>query len=119
MSIECRQSELPVLREQFGQWLESVRVPPKASFHAKLVTHEAAKNAIAHARPVDLVKVRAAVDEEDIVIEVLDTNGEPWELDSANDAEIRGLTLIYGLARHVETVQHPDGTALVMLVGRK
>jgi hypothetical protein len=44
-------------------------------------------------------------------------NGVPWELDGANSAEIRGLTLIHGLAGHVETVQKPEGTALVMLVG--
>jgi hypothetical protein len=51
------------------------------------------------------------------VIEVIDTNDEPWELDSGNGAEIRGVTLIHALARHVETVQ-PEGTALVMLIDR-
>ena len=117
MSIECRQGELPVLREKLGRWLDSVRVPAGPAFHAKLLTHEAAKNAMAHAGPGDLVQVRAALEEDDILIEVLDTNGEPWELDGANSAEIRGLTLIHGLAGHVETVQKAEGTALVMLVG--
>jgi hypothetical protein len=73
---------------------------------------------MAHAGAHDFVKIRAAVEEDDIVIEVVDTNGEPWELDSSNGAEIRGLTLIHGLARHVETVEQAGGTALVMLVGR-
>ena len=118
MSIECRQSELPALREQLGRWLDAAQVPAERAFQAKLVTHEAAKNAMAHAAAGDLVKIRAVVDEDDIVIEVLDTNGEPWELDSSNGAEIRGLTLIHGLARHVETIEQPEGTALVMLVGR-
>jgi len=117
-SIECRQSELPALREQLGRWLDAARVPAECAFQAKLVTHEAAKNAMAHAGPRDFVKIRAAVEEDDIVIEVVDTNGEPWELDSSNGAEIRGLTLIHGLARHVETVEQDGGTALVMLVGR-
>jgi len=117
MSIECRHGELPVLRAGLGHWLDAVRVPAGPAFDAKLLTHEAAKNAIAHAGPGDLVKVRAAIEEEDILIEVLDANGKPWELDGANDAELRGLTLIHGLAGHVETVQKPEGTALVMLVG--
>jgi anti-sigma regulatory factor (Ser/Thr protein kinase) len=116
MSIECRQSELPALREQLGNWLDEVRVPEGPAFHAKLVTHEAAKNAIAHAGPGDQVKVRATLEEDDIVIEVLDTNGEPWELDGSESAELRGVTLIHGLARHVETVHQDGGTALVMLV---
>lgn len=118
MSIACSQSELPALREQLGHWLESQAIQPEPAFHTKLVIHEAAKNAIAHADPGDEVKVRVAIEEDDILIEVLDTNGVPWELDGANGAEIRGLTLIHALTRHVETVAQPDGTALVMLVGR-
>lgn len=117
-SIECRQNELGRLREQLGAWLEAGRVPPGRAFHAKLVTHEAAKNVITRADPEALVTIRAAIEEDDIVIEVLDTNADPWELDGAEGAEIRGLSLIHGLARHVELVQHAEGTALVMLVAR-
>src|SRR4051794_2533397 len=117
-SIECRQSELPGLRAQLAEWLDAVQVPRQAAFDVMLATHEAAKNAIAHADPCDSVNVRAKLEEDDVVVEVVDTNAEPWELDSGNGAELRGLTLIHALARHVETVQQPEGTTLVMLIDR-
>lgn len=117
-SIQCRQSELPVLRARLNDWLPTVDVRERTAFDVLLATHEAAKNAIAHARPSDFVNVRVSIEEDDVVIEVIDTNDEPWELDSGNGAEIRGLTLIHALARHVETVQQPEGTALVMLIDR-
>jgi two-component sensor histidine kinase len=118
-SIQCRHTELPALRAGLAQWLETERVAPQAAFDVMLATHEAAKNAIAHAAPSDFIKVRAALEDDDVVIEVTDTNAEPWELDSGNGAELRGLTLIHTLARHVETVQQPEGTALVMLIERR
>lgn len=117
-SIRCREAELPALRSQLSDWLEAMRVPAQTRFDVLLATHEAAKNAIAHAGPSDFVNVRASIEEDDVVVEVLDTNAEPWELDSGNGAEMRGLTLIHALARHVETVQQPDGTAIVMLIDR-
>jgi len=117
-SIKCRQSELPGLRARLGEWLETVAVRPQTAFDVLLATHEAAKNAIAHAEPCDSVNVRATIEEDDVVVEVVDTNAEPWELDAGNGAELRGLSLIHALARHVETVQQPEGTALVMLIDR-
>jgi anti-sigma regulatory factor (Ser/Thr protein kinase) len=117
-SIRCHEPDLPGLRAQLSEWLELMRVPAQTKFDVLLATHEAAKNAIAHADPSDFVNVRASIEEDDVVVEVLDTNAEPWELDSGNGAEMRGLTLIHALARHVETVQQPDGTAIVMLIDR-
>ena len=117
-SIQCRQNELSVLRGRLNEWLATAGVPEKTAFDVLLATHEAAKNAIAHAGPSDFVNVRASIEEDDVVIEVIDTNDEPWELDSGNGAEIRGVTLIHALARHVETVQQPEGTALGMLIDR-
>src|SRR5207237_7918966 len=60
-SIQCRQSELPALRVRLGEWLEAVRIPPQTAFDVMLATHEAAKNAIAHADPTDSVNVRATI----------------------------------------------------------
>jgi anti-sigma regulatory factor (Ser/Thr protein kinase) len=118
-SIQCRQSELPVLRARLNEWLAGAEIRERTAFDVLLATHEAAKNAIAHAGPSDFVNVRVSIEEDDVVIEVIDTSDEPWELDSGNGAEIRGVTLIHALARHVETVQQPEGTALVMLIDRK
>ena len=117
-SIRCRESELATLRSSLSAWLAATRVTSRTRFDVLLATHEAAKNAIAHAGPSDFVNVRASIEEDDVVVEVLDTNAEPWELDAGNGAEMRGLTLIHALARHVETVQQPDGTAIVMLIDR-
>jgi two-component sensor histidine kinase len=119
ISIPCDACELAGLRAKLGDWLDAGRVPATAAFPVKLVVHEAAKNAIAHNASEDSVLVRAWLDEDDVVVEIVDKNGAAWELDTERGAEIRGLTLIHGLARHVETVRMDGGTAVVMLLAAR
>jgi hypothetical protein len=84
----------------------------------KLVVHEAAKNAIAHSDPCEHVEVEAEVAQDEVVVQVADTNAEPWELHPENDDELRGLTLIRRLTRRMEVVALRRGTALGAAVER-
>jgi anti-sigma regulatory factor (Ser/Thr protein kinase) len=112
--IQCDEAELAELRRQLEQWLETQGLPTQPAFHVKLVAHEAAKNAIKHSEPCDRVKVRAEARDDEVVLEVIDTNAEPWELEAVTADDRRGLWLIEVLARRMETFPTHEGTALVI-----
>ena len=119
VEIECRADELAGLRTALDEWLSRQQVAGHTAFHVKLVTHEAAKNAIEHSDPCEHVAICAELAEGEIVVQVADTNVEPWELRPATDDQLRGLTLIELLARRVRVVPlQPHGTALVAAVPR-
>jgi anti-sigma regulatory factor (Ser/Thr protein kinase) len=118
--IQCEESELALLRERLAQWLDAHGVASELGFHVKLVAHEAAKNAVEHSEPCDRVEVRLDLDDDEVVVVVVDTNADPWELASSqrDESALHGLTLIRGLSRRVETLPADSGTALVMTLGR-
>src|SRR3954468_8303244 len=118
--IDCEQSELVLLRERLGHWLDAHSVSPELAYHVKLVAHEAARNAIEHADPCDRVEVGVELEGDDVVVHVLDTNADPWPLPPPDaNGELHGLTLIHALTRRVEAVRAGEGTALVMTLLRE
>lgn len=116
--IRCDKSELAVLRERLGQWLEAQPLQDVLAHDVKLVAHEAARSAIEHADPPDSVKVSVEIDDE-VVVRVVDLSARPWEIEPPEDRdEIDSLTLIQTLAQRVESVPDPEGTALVATLAR-
>jgi two-component sensor histidine kinase len=103
--IDCQTEQLVALRNQLGSWLDKQQLTAQLAFEVKLVVHEAAKNAIDHSQPCDRVKVYANVDHDEIVVQVVDTNAQPWEPQVASDqSELRGLDLIRALTRQLSVV---------------
>jgi len=115
-SFDADVSELPGLRHQLADWLESEDVDERTAFTVRLLAHEVAQNAVAHAEPGDSVEVRAALEPDCIMVEVTATGAKDWDLEPGHGAEIRGLTLIHTLASRLEVIRRPEGTTLVMLV---
>jgi len=113
------ESGLAEARQEVGDWLAGQGVAGRLAFHVKLVAHEAARTALAHAEPAEAVAVCAMVcDNGDVLVEVQDPHVPPWEaLGDPKPERVDGVSLIRGLCRCVGAV--PDrhgGTSLVAVV---
>jgi anti-sigma regulatory factor (Ser/Thr protein kinase) len=78
-----------------------------------LATHEAAANAIQHARPSGVVTIEATIDDRNLTIDIAD--GGAWDGRANNDGDdehSRGLGVIYRLIDIVDIRTGPRGTTI-------
>lgn len=112
-TLPCEVSRLAELRRDLGEWLEEKDLGDAIRSSVVLATHEAAANAIQHAKPCEAVKIRAAIDGDSLTIAVTDTG--IWKHASFDDDERgRGLMMISVLMPHVEITTEPSGTTVRM-----
>jgi serine/threonine-protein kinase RsbW len=89
------------LRRELAAWLARIHVAGDVRDEIILATHEAAANAIEHARSGSEVTVRAVRDANKVIVVV--TNSGRWaEPRSLDEARGRGLTLIKQLMSDLE-----------------
>ena len=115
-TFACELDQLAVLRRQLGAWLEEAGIPAEVQPGIVLATHEAASNAIQHARPSGVVTIEAAIDERNLTIEIAD--GGAWDGRANNDGDdehSRGLGVIYRLIDIVDIRTGPRGTTIRLL----
>jgi anti-sigma regulatory factor (Ser/Thr protein kinase) len=106
MILSADVSMLGELRRSLTSWLEAHGVSRDVRDAVVLATHEAAVNAIEHAR-ADATMITAAIDS-DFVDVIVTNSGGPWTTQRHLDEERgRGISLIKGLMS--EAVIHNDG----------
>jgi serine/threonine-protein kinase RsbW len=93
MSLSLDLLLLRGLRRELAGWLARIRVAHDVRDEIILATHEAAANAIEHARPGSEVTVRAVRDTDKVII-VVTNSGEWKEPRSVDDWRGRGLILM-------------------------
>ncbi len=111
--------QVPQMRQQLRRWLAAAGVEPSRQYDILLAVGEAVTNAIEHGSHSDsgrTVAIEAFSRGQSVAATVTDS-GE-WSTDSsASHREARrgrGLTLINGLADHVDTVRTTQGTSITM-----
>ena len=115
-SFGCELDQLAALRRQLGAWLEKAGIPDEVQSWIVLATHEAAANAIQHARPCGVVTIEAVIDERTLTIEIAD--GGAWDGEANNDGDDehnRGLGVIHQLIDLVDIRTGPQGTTIRLL----
>jgi anti-sigma regulatory factor (Ser/Thr protein kinase) len=117
--VPAAPAQIPVARHQLRDWLDSIVVAPGREMDILLATGEAVTNAIEHGsrnEPRETVSVEAFLRHHAVVIIVSDTGR--WVGDSSASLRSRrrgrGLTLMSGLADHVETRRTPAGTRVTL-----
>jgi CheY-like chemotaxis protein/anti-sigma regulatory factor (Ser/Thr protein kinase) len=115
--------QIPVARERLHNWLVGINVDPKREMDILLATGEAVTNAIEHGsdgEPRRTVSVEAFLRRQTIAVTVSDTG--QWVGDSSASLRSRrrgrGLTLIGGLADHVDTLRTSGGTRVTLRFDR-
>lgn len=99
-SLRADPSLLGGLRRSLSAWLESGGVPEETRDSVVLATHEAAANAIEHARSGNGVTVTGERNDRALVIVV--ANEGDWRQPSKNDGRGRGLALMAALMSELE-----------------
>ena len=89
------------MRRELAAWLARIRVAGDVRDEIILATHEAAANAIEHARPGSEVTVRAARDADKVLV-VVTNSGEWKEPRFVDDRRGRGLALMKRLMSDLE-----------------
>jgi len=93
--------QLRGLRRELAAWLARMRVADEVRDAIILATHEAAANAIEHARRGSEVTLRGVRDDDKVIIVV--TNAGEWKEPRASDeGRGRGLTMIKRLMSDLE-----------------
>ncbi len=111
--------ELAPLRHRLREWTKGLHVDATIGHNILIAAGEAVVNAIEHGSGLDASKtisVEAFATDGAITVSVTDSG--QWSGDSAASRRIRqrgrGLTLMHGLADHVETVRTPQGTTVTL-----
>lgn len=111
--------QIPVVRERLRAWLSRIGVAPKRELDILLATGEAVTNAIEHGsdgEPRRTVSVEAFAHQRTVAVTVSDTGR--WVGDSSASLRSRrrgrGLSLIGGLADHVDTLRTLAGTRVTL-----
>jgi anti-sigma regulatory factor (Ser/Thr protein kinase) len=117
--LSASPTQIPVARGRLRHWLNTIAVPPPHELDILLAAGEAVTNAIehgSHSEPHRTVSVEAFVRGETVAVTVSDTGR--WIGDSSASLRSRrrgrGLTLIGGLADHVDTVRTGTGTRVTL-----
>ncbi|UXA07712.1 SpoIIE family protein phosphatase [Mycobacterium sp. SMC-2] len=117
--VTASPGQIPVARERLREWLAGIGVAPKRQMDILLATGEAVTNAIEHGsdgEPRRTVSVEAFLRQRAVAVTVSDTGR--WAGDSSASLRSRrrgrGLTLIGGLADHVDTLRTPGGTRVTL-----
>ncbi|MEE2855343.1 MAG: ATP-binding protein [Actinomycetota bacterium] len=117
--VPAAPAQIPVARHQLRDWLDSIVVAPGRKTDILLATGEAVTNAIEHGsrnEPRETVSIEAFLRDDAVAITVSDTGR--WVGDSSASLRSRrrgrGLTLMSGLADHVETRRTPAGTRVTL-----
>lgn len=117
--LSAAPAQIPVARERLREWLRSIAVAPKRELDILLATGEAVTNAIEHGsygEPRRTVSIEAFLRQDTVAITVSDTGR--WVGDSSASLRRRrrgrGLTLIAGLADHVDTLRSSAGTRVTL-----
>ncbi len=112
-------AQIPVARDQLRDWLSGTAVVPRRERDILLATGEAVTNAIehgSHGKPRGTVSIEAFLRRETVEVTISDTGR--WVGDSSASLRSRrrgrGLTLIGGLADHVDTVRTSGGTRVTL-----
>jgi signal transduction histidine kinase/CheY-like chemotaxis protein len=112
-------ANIPQARHRLRDWLTGIAVEPHRVADILLATGEAVSNAIEHGSGGDLlrtVSVEAFVRGDSVTATVSDTGR--WSGDSSASQRSlrggRGLTMINGLADHVNTVRTAHGTRITL-----
>ncbi|KAA9158759.1 SpoIIE family protein phosphatase [Amycolatopsis acidicola] len=118
-SVQADAAELPVLRHRLRAWLEDLRLGDEKQYDVLVGVGEAVSNGMEHGSGMDrrkTVSVEVFAGEHTISVTVGDRGR--WLADSSASRRTalrgRGLTLINGLADHVETVRSARGTQVTM-----
>ncbi|OBH90975.1 ATP-binding protein [Mycobacterium sp. E2733] len=121
--VTASPGQIPVARERLHNWLAGINVDPKREMDILLATGEAVTNAIEHGsdgEPRRTVSVEAFLRRQTIAVTVSDTG--QWVGDSSASLRSRrrgrGLTLIGGLADHVDTLRTSGGTRVTLRFDR-
>lgn len=111
--------QIPIAREKLRDWLDTIGVTPRCETDILLATGEAVTNAIEHGNrraPRGTVSVEGFLRGATVTITVSDTGR--WVGDSSaslfSKRRGRGLTLMSGLADHVDTRRTPSGTRVTL-----
>lgn len=115
--------QIPVARDKLRDWLKTVGVTPRSETDILLATGEAVTNAIEHGnrlQPRGTVSVEGFLRGTTVTITVSDTGR--WVGDSSasrfSKRRGRGLTLMSGLADHVDTRRTSGGTRVTLRFDR-
>ena len=101
------------MRRELATWLASVRVVGDVRDEIILATHEAAANAIEHARPGSEVTVRAVRDADKVIVVV--TNSGGWKPPrSLEEMRGRGLILMKQVMSDLEIQAKSQSTVVRM-----
>ena len=103
-------AQLALLRRLLAAWLARVEVDAIASDAVILATHEAAANAVEHARAE--VVVTGFRDEDRVTVLVRNSGG--WKESDGSEFRGRGLVLIRGLMSKVDIDSGPSGSLIRM-----
>lgn len=121
--VTAAPGQIPVARERLRDWLAGIAVAPKRAMDILLAAGEAVTNAIEHGSDGDprrTVSVEAFLREQTVAVTVSDTGR--WVGDSSASLRSRrrgrGLTLIGGLADHVDTLRTAAGTRVTLRFDR-
>ncbi|KLO42735.1 SpoIIE family protein phosphatase [Mycobacterium nebraskense] len=117
--VTAAPGQIPVARDRLREWLASIAVAPKRELDILLATGEAVTNAVEHGsdgEPRRTVSVEAFLRQQTLAVTVSDTGR--WVGDSSASLRSRrrgrGLTLIGGLADHVDTLRTAGGTRVTL-----
>ena len=103
-------ARLRALRRGLGDWLDRIGASSDQRDAVVLAIHEAAANAIEHAK--GRVTVRGARDEEKLLLVVSNTGR--WKGSEPSDIGLGGLTLMRALMSNLEIHVEPDRTTVRM-----
>jgi signal transduction histidine kinase/CheY-like chemotaxis protein len=117
--LPAEPSRIRDARQQLGRWLTGIGVEPSRKHDIVLATAEAVTNAIEHGSHCDARRTVTveAFRRGDSVSATVSDSGQ-WSGDSAASLRTqqggRGLTLINGLADHVDTIRTAHGTRITL-----
>ncbi|OBG75031.1 SpoIIE family protein phosphatase [Mycobacterium sp. E3305] len=121
--VTAAPGQIPVARDRLRNWLAGMAVDPKRELDILLATGEAVTNAIEHGsdgEPRRTVSVEAFLRQHTLAVTISDTGR--WVGDSSASLRSRrrgrGLTLIGGLADHVDTLRTAGGTRVTLRFDR-
>ncbi|OJZ73925.1 histidine kinase [Mycobacterium paraffinicum] len=117
--VTAAPGQIPVARDRLRNWLAGIAVDPKRELDILLAAGEAVTNAIEHGsdgEPRRTVSLEAFLRQHTVAVTISDTGR--WVGDSSASLRSRrrgrGLTLIGGLADHVDTLRTPGGTRVTL-----
>ncbi len=113
MSLGADLASLRDLRRALDDWLEQHYVPANARAALVLATHEAAVNAIEHAR-ADETAVAAEINGALVTVSVTNAGGRWTEAHTRGEDRGRGLTLIRGLMTDIDIRNDGKQTTAVL-----